>query len=218
VVKLTEAPEHIGPHDVARLRERGITERAIIDATYICMGFNVINRIADAMDFELPPMGVFDRGAWFMRRFGYRLISGSWTRNNGTRVRSNEDVSSRYSQSPIDPYHGMMRRLQDAVFSGPGRLDAAMREAAGAGAQIYGALGSYVRKVKQRDYIGIDTCIGDLRSEGYSDDQIFEATVSAAVGAGVWRLRLVLKALQESLGSQAPAQDRQLSSAPLLSS
>ena len=131
LVKLTESPEHIGPHDVASLRALGVTERAIIDATYICMGFNVINRIADATGFELPPVGVFARAAWYMRAFGYRMMSGSWTRNNGGGVRSNE----------IDPYDAMMRRLQDAVFSGPGTLDAAIRQAISGGAQISGALG-----------------------------------------------------------------------------
>lgn len=74
-------------------------------------------------------------------------------------------------------------------------------QAASGGIQISGALGRYVRKVKQRDYRGIDNSIADLRSEGYSDDQIFEVTVSAAVGAGVWRLQLALKALRESLGT-----------------
>ena len=198
LVKLTESPEHIGPHDVASLRALGVTERAIIDATYICMGFNVINRIADAMDFELPPTGVFVRGAWFMRRFGYRLMSGSWTRNNGGHVRSNEDVSA-----AIDPYDGMLRRLQHAVLSGPGTLEAAVRQAAGRGAQMSGALGQYVSKVAQRDYKGIDNCIAELGLEGYSDDQIFEATVSAALGAGVRRLQLAFHALRGSVASRA---------------
>jgi len=138
-----------------------------------------------------------------MRRFGYRLMSGSWPSTNASHIHSNEDVSPPSNQSVMDPYQGMLKRLQDTVFSGPGTLDSALRQAAGAGAQISGALGLYVRKVRQRDYKGIDNCIADLRLEGYSDDQIFEATVSAAVGAGVWRLQLTLKGLRESLSSQA---------------
>ena len=57
VVKLTDAPERVGPYDLASLQKLGVTERAIIDATYICVGFNIINRIADAMNFKLPPEG-----------------------------------------------------------------------------------------------------------------------------------------------------------------
>ena len=203
LVKLTDAPERLGPYDLAALRELGVTERAIIDATYICMGFNVINRIADAMDFKLPPAGVFARGAWSMRRFGYRLMSGSWSRNNNSSVRFNGTASAPRGQSVMDPYEDMMERLTNAVFLGPGTLDSAVRQAAGAGTQIPGALGCYVRKIQQKDYKGIDNCIADLRSEGFSDDQIFEATVSAALGAGVMRLQLTFKALREISASQA---------------
>jgi alkylhydroperoxidase family enzyme len=193
IVKLTDEPAQVGAYDIASLRRLGVTERAIIDATYICVGFNIINRIADAMDFKLPPAGVFSRGAWSMRRFGYRMMSGTWPSNN---------VLSPSAPATMDP-HERMKRLQDAVFSGRGTLDSARRQAAGAGAQISGALGLYVRKVRQRDYKEIDKCIADLQSEGFSDDQIFEATVSAAVGAGIWRLQLVVNTLRESLGSQA---------------
>lgn len=203
VLKLTDAPEHVGPYDLASLQKLGITERAIIDATYICVGFNIINRIADAMDFKLPPEGVFASGAWSMRKFGYRLMSGTWPSNNASGIHSNEDSSLTNGQLVMDPYEEMMKRLQDSAFSGPGTLDSSVRQAVSAGAQISGALGPYVSKIWQRDYKGIDNCIADLRSEGYSDDQIFEATISAAVGAGVWRLKLVVKALGESLGSQA---------------
>jgi len=203
VVKLTNAPERVSPFDLAALRKLGVTEHAIIDATYICIGFNIINRIADAMDFKQPPEGLFASGAWSMRKFGYRLMSGTWPGNNGSSVRSSESVVSRSGVTLRDPYEGMMRRLQEAVLSGPGTLDSAVRQAACTGAQISGALGCYVRKVRQRDYQGLDNCIADLRSEGYSDDQIFEATVSASLGAGVKRLQLTLKALQEVLTSQA---------------
>ena len=187
---MTDTPERIGGYDVALLREQGITDRAIVDATYICVGFNIINRIADAVGFKLPPAGVFTRGTWFMRRFGYQLMSGTWP----SHYRSNDASSS------SDPYDNM-RRLQDAVFFGPGMLDTTLRQAAGSGAQLSGALGRYVSKVAQRDYKGMDIYLASLRSEGYSEDQIFEATVSAAVGAGVWRLQVALAALHsDSLG------------------
>lgn len=192
IEQLTNAPERIGPHDIAVLRKLGVTDRAIIDATYICIGFNMINRIADTMDFEVPQPTVFVKGAWFMRRFGYRPMSGSWWP---------ERTSPPLPAS--DPYGHMMKRLTDAVFSGPGTLEATVRQACGSGTQIGGTLGRYVNKVAQRDYKNIDACIADLRSKGYSDDQIFEATVSAAVGAGVKRLQLALQSFHGSWSTQA---------------
>jgi hypothetical protein len=186
IEQLTNAPERTGPHDIAALRELRVTDRAIIDATYICMGFNIINRIADAMDFEVPQTTVFVKGAWFMRQFGYRLMSGSFGKKQGGRVR----VTGK-----VDPYESMLGHLQNSVFSGPGTLDASVRQAIGAGDETRGVLGSYGSKVAQRDYNGLDECISQLRLEGYSDDQIFEATVCAALGAGLKRLRLVLNAM-----------------------
>lgn len=204
--KLTNTPDSIRPPDLGALRRNRVNESAILDAIYICVGFNIINRIADAMDFKIPPKYVFERGTKFMRKFGYKMMSGSGLGNNGRHpsVRMKENASLRSGQSVIDPYNSMMRRLRDTVFAGPGTLDAALRKAAGAGAEIVGALGPYVRKVAQRDYEGIDRNIVDLRLEGYSDDQIFEATVSAALGAGVHRLEIALAALRESLANQAP--------------
>ena len=49
IVQLTDAPDRTGPHNIAALRELGLTDRAIVDATYIRIGFNIINRIADAI-------------------------------------------------------------------------------------------------------------------------------------------------------------------------
>lgn len=187
IEQLTNAPERTGPHDIAALRELGVTDRAIMDATYICVGFNIINRIADAMDFKVPQTTVFVRSAWFMRRFGYRLMSGSFIAKNGCRV---ED-----GHPSIYPYESMMSCLHDSVFYGPGALDSSRRQAIGEGEQIAGALGPYVGKVAQRDYKGLDECISDLRLEGYSDDQIFEATVCAASAASFKGLRLVLNAM-----------------------
>ena len=190
IEQLTNAPERTGPHDIAALRELGVTDRAIMDATYICVGFNIINRIADAMDFKVPPTEVFVSGTWFMRRFGYRPMSGSFVAKNGRRARLNENVAS-----STYPYESMMRCLHDSVFYGPGALDSSRRRAIGDGEQIAGALGPYVSKVAQRDYKGLDECISDLRLEGYSDDQIFEATVCAASAASFKVLRLVLNAM-----------------------
>jgi alkylhydroperoxidase/carboxymuconolactone decarboxylase family protein YurZ len=135
-----------------------------------------------------------------MRKFGYKMMSGSWLGSNGSHpaFRAKRDASAQSSQSLVDPYNSMMTRLKNDVFFGPGTLDATLRQAAGSGDEIPGALGPYVRMVAKRDYQGIDKSMVDLRLEGYSDDQIFEATVSAALGAGNRRLKMALDALRHS--------------------
>src|SRR5258705_1795539 len=124
-----------------------------------------------------------------MRRFGYKLMSGTWKGSKGRKraFRANTNPSSRSAQCIADPYQSMMKRLEEAVLRGPGTLDVKIREAAGAGAEISGTLGEFIKKTAQADYGGIGGLITNLQREGYSDDQIFEATISAALGAGTRR-------------------------------
>lgn len=55
---------------------------------------------------------------------------------------------------------------------------------------------SLVSKVAQHAYRVTDDDIDALRSAGYSEDAIFELTVSAALGAGCGRLERGLSALR----------------------
>lgn len=71
--KLTLTPDAIEPEDVAALRAAGIDDPAIVDLVYVCMVFNVIDRIADALDFDVPPQADFARSARHLLRRGYRM-------------------------------------------------------------------------------------------------------------------------------------------------
>jgi alkylhydroperoxidase family enzyme len=53
--KLTLSPEAIQPADVAALRAVGISKEAMIEAIYVCALFNIVDRLADALNFEIPP-------------------------------------------------------------------------------------------------------------------------------------------------------------------
>jgi alkylhydroperoxidase family enzyme len=95
-----------------------------------------------------------------------------------------------------DPYASRVKRLKETVLSWPGALEPAVREAACLAAELPDALGPYVRKVAKRAYEVTDKDVAVLRQTGYSEDQIFEATVSAALGAGLVRLESGLSALR----------------------
>ena len=60
--KLTLSPGEVGPEDVAPLRAAGVRDEAIEDAILVCTLFNVMDRIADALDFEVPER------EWFLER------------------------------------------------------------------------------------------------------------------------------------------------------
>ena len=54
-VKLTRAPAAVGPADIERLRQTGLSDRAIHDATQVIAYFNYINRIADGLGVDPEP-------------------------------------------------------------------------------------------------------------------------------------------------------------------
>lgn len=71
--KLTLSPDHVGPADVEAVRQSGVSVEAISEAIHICALFNIIDRIADAMQFRIPSPEEFARGANFILKRGYKL-------------------------------------------------------------------------------------------------------------------------------------------------
>ncbi len=59
-LKLTRAPWTVTQADIARLRDLGLSDRAINDATQVVSFFNYINRVADGLGVDLEP-GMTDR-------------------------------------------------------------------------------------------------------------------------------------------------------------
>ena len=56
--KVTLAPADVSPADVAAVRADGVSNEAIEDALTVCACFNLIDRIADSLGFDLPPREV----------------------------------------------------------------------------------------------------------------------------------------------------------------
>jgi hypothetical protein len=96
-----------------------------------------------------------------------------------------------------DPYADRMNRLEQAVLSGSGQLAAVVRQAAAFSGAVPTELAQYVHKVSQFAYKVTDEDVAALREAGYSEDQIFELTVSIALGAGLSRLKVGRAALAE---------------------
>jgi hypothetical protein len=105
-----------------------------------------------------------------------------------------------------------MERLRCAVISGPGSLPPDMRQAISEGAYSSSPLGAFAQKVAEHAAMVNDDDIGELHRAHYSDDQIFEAAVSAALGAGLYRLERVLAVLRANQPAattpELPAQSR----------
>lgn len=50
--KVSLAPKSLSPADIARVRAAGVSDAAIADALHVCFLFNVVNRLANALDFQ----------------------------------------------------------------------------------------------------------------------------------------------------------------------
>jgi alkylhydroperoxidase family enzyme len=74
-------------------------------------------------------------------------------------------------------------------------LLARLREAACPDRQAPPAFAVYLDKVRRRAYKTTDEDVEALKDAGYSEDEIFEHTVSAAVAAGLERLDAGLRVL-----------------------
>ena len=185
----------------------GVSVRALLDATYVCVGFNIISRIADALGFKVPSEEQLLKAARFLRIFGYRRLSGFWISysrdKESTRMRTVRRLpywrgraSSSLEGHLQDPYAKKMERLRSAVVSGAGSLPSDVRQTIIEGAEVTGQLGVFVQKVAGHAFTVNDDDIAELHRAHYTDDQIFEAAVTSAVGAGLFRLECVLAALR----------------------
>ena len=108
-----------------------------------------------------------------------------------------------------DSHAEYAQRLLAAVLTSDGDTDPSVRQAVESlSAQIGGRLTiqtetippeliSYIKKIALHAYKTTDEDIYALRNAGYSEDAIFEITLSAALGAGMARLERGLAALKD---------------------
>lgn len=105
-------------------------------------------------------------------------------------------------------YTHYTQQLQEAVLDSPGETASALRHAiqeqaaqwschsTAAVGQIPQEVLAYVKKVALHAYKTTTEDIEALRNAGYSEDALFELTLSAALGAGMVRLERGLIALK----------------------
>jgi alkylhydroperoxidase family enzyme len=73
--KVTLTPGEVTANDVANLQVAGINPKAIEEALYVCFLFNVMDRLADALDFHLPTTKGFQRNGRMLYTLGYGIAS-----------------------------------------------------------------------------------------------------------------------------------------------
>jgi uncharacterized peroxidase-related enzyme len=69
--KLSLHPSTLEDHDIQRLRDVGLTDQAIEEAIRVCFAFTIVNRLADALDFEVPSDASTQKAARMLFMAGY---------------------------------------------------------------------------------------------------------------------------------------------------
>lgn len=97
----------------------------------------------------------------------------------------------------------MLQALHARATKGPGVLDDAQRQAIAKDSNVEPALASYVGKVHKHAYKVVNEDVEEMKAAGYSEDAIFEATITAAVGAALSRWKIAKSAMDE--GEESPS-------------
>jgi AhpD family alkylhydroperoxidase len=159
---VNHTPDHV---DIAGLAS--LPKQAVREALRVNLVWNVVNRLANAFGFELRE-GQLHSGTRALHRFGYRfpgfLLAGGADTDVGEEVEN----------------------LRHAVLDAPGVTDPALRTAAaGTGDTLPEPWQSYTAAVRDASHRVTDADIDQLTAAGISEDEIFELTVAAAVGAAL---------------------------------
>jgi hypothetical protein len=87
--------------------------------------------------------------------------------------------------------------LRRTVLDGPGVTDPSLRQAAASGTAP-GPWTKYVSAVRDSSYLVSEEDIATLKAGGLGEEEIFEVTVAAAVGAALTRLGAGLRVVGPS--------------------
>jgi uncharacterized peroxidase-related enzyme len=73
IKKVSQYPDMVTKQDVDSVRAAGVSEAAIEDGLAICFAFNLVNRLADAFEYDWDSERHRSQGARALVRFGYRV-------------------------------------------------------------------------------------------------------------------------------------------------
>jgi hypothetical protein len=177
---VTRRPDELTGTDAQAALRSGVTPDALEDALAVCALFNITTRCADTLGYQMLDADGFDRAAPQLLARGYAVGQG---------------------KTPAHPNHrALADALEHRVLEGPGATDASLRQAmaarAAGGPPVEAPYDDLARQIGEAAYRVTDEQVAHLVGQTGSERAAFELIVVAALGAGVYRWRRGLAALE----------------------
>lgn len=143
-----------------------VPDQALRDALDVQLVWDIVNRLANAFGFALRGDQLHS-GTRALHRFGYRFPG--FLLADGRRT----------------PQAGAVAELRHSVFAAPAVTPSELRTAAATGEGLDEPWRAYTALVRDASYKITDDDARRLTAAGHSEDEIFEMTAAAAVGAAL---------------------------------
>lgn len=191
---MTLHPLDIDANFVAAVRTAGLDTPAIQEAANVGFHYNLINRVADAIDFPVPA-GVQTKKLAGILNITGKLIKGSpsaqdWVRGTDGTIRPPEVETGR-----------------ERLLTAAGETDLALRRAVEAfvtaqwghersnASPIPTELETFLKKLARHAHRITDEEVDALRTAGYSDEMIYEITMIGSIAAALVGLERLYAAM-----------------------
>jgi alkylhydroperoxidase family enzyme len=179
---------------VSELHASGLDDLAIQEAANVGFHYNLINRVADALDFPVPQGIQKERLAKMLNITG-RLLKGSaaeevWVRGEGGVIRPTEvEIGRAHMLSANGVTDPSLRRSVEAFVM------AEWGSKRGDVPPVPAELETFLKKLSLHAYKTTDEDIQTLQNAGYTDEMLYEITIVGSIGAALVGLEKLFEAL-----------------------